>query len=393
MELQRRPTSLRRRKTELTAAVGGATVFVHKLCVDPELRTLIPPLTSEECESLRCNLLEQGCRESIVVWKGRNIILDGYHRYEICQRHGIPFDVLEKDFPNRSAAKIWMIDNQLARRNVTQYARSLLALELEPLLAGQARERQALGRKLKRSLNSAGCLSKSHETRDEVAKRAGVSHDTIAKVKLIIQKGTEKEKADLLNPDSNISIHKVYRRIRRNELKANTPPFPKKRFAVIYADPPYQFEFTESECRTVENHYHTMTHEELKNLPVPDIAGETCVLFLWAPACKLLEAASLLNSWGFSYRTHAIWVKNKIGMGHYFRTQHEVLLIGTKGNPPTPAENNRPPSIIRARRRRHSEKPEKVYELIEQMYPSFEKVELFARKTRKGWTSWGNEVP
>lgn len=366
---------------------------MHKLCVDPELRTLIPPLTSEEFESLRRNLLEQGCRESIVAWKGRNIILDGYHRYEICQKHRIPFDVLEKDFPNRNAAKIWMIDNQLARRNVTQYARSLLALELEPLLAEQARERQALGRRLKRPLNSAGCLSKSRETRDEVAKRAGVSHDTIAKVKLIIQKGTEKEKADLLNPDSNISIHKVYRRIRRNELKTNTPPFPKKKFAVIYADPPYQFEFTESECRTVENHYHTMTHEELKNLPVPNIAGENCVLFLWAPACKLLEAASLLNSWGFRYRTHAIWVKNKMGLGHYFRAQHEDLLLGVKGTPPTPAENNRPPSIIRARRRGHSEKPEKVYELIEQMYPSFEKVELFARKTRKGWTSWGNEVP
>ena len=367
---------------------------MHKLCVDPELRTLIPPLTSEEFESLRRNLLEQGCRESIVAWKGRNIILDGYHRYEICQKHRIPFDVLEKDFPNKNAAKIWMIDNQLARRNVTQYARSLLALELEPLLAEQARERQALGRKLKRPLNSAGCLSKSRETRDEVAKRAGVSHDTIAKVKLIIQKATETEKAQLLNPDATTSIHKVYRRIRRDELKANTPPFPKKKFAVIYADPPYQFEFTESQRRAVENHYHTMTHEELKSLPVPDVAGPDCVLFLWAPACMLLEAASLLNSWGFRYRTHAIWAKNKIGMGYYFRAQHEVLLLATKGSPPVPAERNRPPSIIQAPRAGHSEKPEKVYELIEQMYPRFEKIELFARpkEPRPGWTFWGNQV-
>ena len=227
------------------------------------------------------------------------------------------------------------------------------------------------------------------------AKRAGVSHDTIAKVRIILEKGTEEEKAQLNTPGSRVTIHKVYRRIRRDELKANTPPFPKKKFAVIYADPPYQFEFTESQRRAVENHYHTMTFEELKNLPVPDIAGENCVLLLWTPACKLIEAASLLNAWGFLYRTHAVWVKNTIGMGYYFRAQHEVLLLGIKGTPPAPSENNRPPSVIRARRRGHSEKPEKVYRLIEQMYPHIEKIELFARpkKPRPGWTFWGNEVP
>lgn len=82
-------------------------------------------------------------------------------------------------------------------------------------------------------------------------------------------------------------------------------------------------------------------------------------------------------------------------MGYYFRAQHEVLLLATKGNPPVPAERNRPPSVIHAARAGHSEKPEKVYELIEQMYPNFEKIELFARprKPRPGWKFWGNEVP
>lgn len=354
----------------------------------------MPPLTAQEYKSLERSLRREGCRDAIVVEKGTNAILDGEHRYGICQRYGIPFEVVEKDFPNKTAAKIWMVDNQLARRNLTPYARSVLALELEPLLAEQARERQAVGRRLKRPLNSAGCQSESRETRDEVAKRAGVSHDTIARVKLIRDEGTEEEKSRLMRPDCTLSINQVYRRVRRDQMRTETPPFPKRRFAVILADPPYEYEFTQAENRAVENHYPTMTLEAMKNLPIGEITDKDCVLLLWAPPPKLQEAITLLTAWAFSYRSGIVWVKDKIGMGYYARAQHEHLLIATKGNPPVPPPDKRPSSVIRAPRGRHSEKPEKVYELIEQMYPSFEKIELFARPTsrRAGWTYWGNEV-
>ena len=80
-------------------------------------------------------------------------------------------------------------------------------------------------------------------------------------------------------------------------------------------------------------------------------------------------------------------------MGYYFRQQHELLLLAVRGEPPTPTPESRRASVIRSARGKHSEKPHEFYDLIEAMYPRASKVELFARNTRNGWSSWGNQVP
>ena len=85
-------------------------------------------------------------------------------------------------------------------------------------------------------------------------------------------------------------------------------------------------------------------------------------------------------------------MKDKIGLGFFIRGQHELLLIATRGDMPSPLPANRPPSVIAAPRREHSRKPDEAYELIEGMYPELPKIELFARSTREGWAAWGNEV-
>jgi N6-adenosine-specific RNA methylase IME4 len=87
-----------------------------------------------------------------------------------------------------------------------------------------------------------------------------------------------------------------------------------------------------------------------------------------------------------------VWVKDRIGMGWYVRGRHEFLLIARRGDMPTPAEADRPDSVIEAPRERHSEKPSAAYDLIERMYPGAPKVELFARRHRPGWVAWGDEV-
>jgi N6-adenosine-specific RNA methylase IME4 len=87
-----------------------------------------------------------------------------------------------------------------------------------------------------------------------------------------------------------------------------------------------------------------------------------------------------------------VWVKPSIGMGYYFRQRHELLLVGKRGALPTPDAEDRPDSVIEAASGTHSEKPEKVYELLERMYPLLDRVELFARQARPGWASWGNQV-
>jgi N6-adenosine-specific RNA methylase IME4 len=135
-----------------------------------------------------------------------------------------------------------------------------------------------------------------------------------------------------------------------------------------------------------------MTWDELSALEISSIAENDAVMFMWAPGCKLQEALDLIKKWGFTYRSCAVWVKDKIGQGQYFRNQHELLLVAVRGNPPTPQPRDRTSSVIEAQRRRHSEKPENVYAIIETMYPNSSKIELFARTTRPNWASWGNEV-
>src|SRR5262249_54878479 len=96
--------------------------------------------------------------------------------------------------------------------------------------------------------------------------------------------------------------------------------------------------------------------------------------------------------WGFEYKTHVVWVKDWIGVGFWVHNQHEILLVAARGDMPTPAPANRPPSVIIAPRREHSRKPDEAYVLIERMYPDLPKIELFARQTRPGWAAWGNQV-
>ncbi len=90
--------------------------------IDPEFKSLIPPLGASEREQLESNLLASGCRDPLVVWKGHNILLDGHNRYEICTSEGIEFSTVSIDLPDRDAALDWIIRNQLGRRNLTPEA-------------------------------------------------------------------------------------------------------------------------------------------------------------------------------------------------------------------------------------------------------------------------------
>ena len=170
----------------------------------------------------------------------------------------------------------------------------------------------------------------------------------------------------------------------------SSPDRPVGKYSVILADPPWRYEFSETNSREIENQYPTMDLNEIRELKVP--AADDAILFMWTTAPKLEESFSVLNSWGFKYKSCAIWDKERKGMGYYFRINHEILLIGTKGTFPTPAPENRPDSIIRYPREGHSKKPDVFYEIIEAMYPGVPKIELFCRVARSGWAVWGNEV-
>lgn len=164
---------------------------------------------------------------------------------------------------------------------------------------------------------------------------------------------------------------------------------------ILYADPPWQYENPPmgGGNRSIENHYPTMTIDELKALDVSSCALENALLFMWATAPKLSECLELLEPWGFTYRTNLVWDKIDIGMGYYGRNQHELLLICKRGEIPPPPPDLRVPSLYSEPRTAHSRKPIYYYELIESWYSTLRKRELFSRApARPGWEEpWGNE--
>lgn len=169
---------------------------------------------------------------------------------------------------------------------------------------------------------------------------------------------------------------------------------PKKKYQIIYADPPWKYDFARqiknrpNRKQIVETHYPTMDLNEIKKLCIP--ADKNCVLFLWVTSPKLAEGLEVLKAWGFEYITSLIWDKINKGMGYWTRCQHEFILIGRKGKVSPPRLQIS--SIIKVKRFGHSKKPLEVYDIIEKMFPNNSKIELFARNKREGWDSWGNEI-
>jgi len=168
----------------------------------------------------------------------------------------------------------------------------------------------------------------------------------------------------------------------------------KKIYGVILADPPWRWEPYSRQTgmdRSADNHYPTMTTEAIKTLEIP--AADDCVLFLWATVAMLPQALEVMTAWGFAYRSACAWVKDKPGTGYWFRSQFELLLVGTKGSIPAPAPGDQCSSVISAPRGRHSKKPEAFYGEIDRMFPNLPKLEMFARgEAGCGWDYWGNEA-
>lgn len=160
-------------------------------------------------------------------------------------------------------------------------------------------------------------------------------------------------------------------------------------YGVIYADPPWRYTDA-TPNRAIENHYPTMSDEEICALNVP--AAKDCILYLWAVAPKLPEAIDVMRAWGFAYKTSAVWDKEILGMGYWFRGQHELLLVGTRGKVSPPPQPLRISSVIRCRRGRHSAKPDYVRDQIAAWFPAVTRLEMFSRIRRPGWSAFGNEI-
>ena len=182
---------------------------------------------------------------------------------------------------------------------------------------------------------------------------------------------------------------------------STTPPIPMGKFRVIYADPPWKYNDERQQTTgAAVDHYRVMSIDELCDLQDPDgrhVKDLTCdrsILFLWATSPMAPEGFRLLDAWGFRYKAMYVWDKVRGYYGHYNDVRHELLLIGTKGAGCTQEGETLHDSVVQVERSSaHSQKPAEFYDIIESMYPGGPYIELFARNTRPGWNSWGNEVP
>ena len=175
--------------------------------------------------------------------------------------------------------------------------------------------------------------------------------------------------------------------------------FPKKKYQIIYADPPWQFRARSAKgnSKSAVNHYNVMTIDDIKKMPVQDIADKNCILFMWVTMPNLIEGIDTINSWGFEYKTCAFnWVKrNKKapswfwGMGFWTRSNSELCLLATKGNPKRISASVH--QVIDDPIREHSRKPDCVREKIIQLCGDLPRIELFARQEVEGWDYFGNQ--
>ena len=175
-----------------------------------------------------------------------------------------------------------------------------------------------------------------------------------------------------------------------------------KKFATILADPPWQFQNRTGKVAPEHrrlNRYGTMTLDSIKALPIADAAADTAHLYLWVPNALLPEGLAVMMAWGFQYKSNIVWHKVRKdggpdgrGVGFYFRNTTELVLFGVRGkNARTLAPGRRQVNILKTQKREHSRKPDEFYNIVEACSPG-EYLELFARGSRPGWTTWGNQA-
>lgn len=237
-------------------------------------------------------------------------------------------------------------------------------------------------------------LSDRHEGKKAKAAMSGLNASAIARAEAL-----DRARPDLAAKvvSGELKPADARRQMKRESVAAKVQDLPSGRFTVIYADPPW--DYNDKQGGTIsesygaaEKHYPSMSLEELKALGVPGLSAPDCVLFLWS-TCPLLEQAlELARAWGFKYKAQFVWDKIKHNMGHYNSVRHELLLICTRGSA-VPEKAKLFDSVQSIERKAHSAKPEEFREIIETLYPSGRKVELFRRGAApKGWSVWGNEA-
>jgi N6-adenosine-specific RNA methylase IME4 len=404
------------------------------------VRARIRALREETVAALMESMATQGQIASISICYPNGqvspVLVAGRHRLEAAKRlKWEAIDAVEIAHTSDDQTRLIEIDENLIRGELSPAERAIHVAERKRVyeaLHPETRQGGAAGNKgggrgkapIKEAESATLICSFSDDTSARIGRSARSLREDSARAKHIprladtigttLDKGEEldalaklsvEEQAKVIDKAAageKVSARPVVKRLRRAsreaELAENTRAASAlaghKLYGVIYADPPWRFEPYSRETgmdRAADNHYPTMTTDDIAAMKIP--AADDCVLFLWATAPMAPDALRVMAAWGFTYKSQAVWVKDRPGTGYWFRNQHEVLMVGTRGNIPAPAPGERFGSVIAAPVGRHSAKPFRFAEIIEELFPNAALLELFAREGRAGWDSWGLEAP
>ena len=417
---------------------------MQQLTINPELKSLIPPLTAEEFKQLETNVLAEGIREPIITWQGT--IVDGHNRYELAQMYDLPFKVKEMQFSTMEDCMDWMINNQLGRRNVTEpqkayligkkyenekqrlggqtkgvgqnvppvstaerlgeefgisdkqvkrnqdFAKGVdLLANVQPELKGQIF--QGKSDLNKQDVQEFGKISKQAQKEvkqsaifvsdEELKRQINERAAEMAKAKLAEMEEEKKRKIEEKKAERIELIEKQKRDIQESKLMELNGLYD-----VISVDPPWNYgrEY-DPETSRVANPYPEMSTEQIKALRLP--FSNDSILFLWTTHKFLPDAFEILKEWGFEYKATLVWNKEKIGMGAWFRMQCEFCLFAVKGKPFW--NNTTERDIIVESRREHSRKPDAFFNMVDKLCVG-RKLEYFSREQREGWEVYGNDT-
>ena len=368
----------------------------HDLNPHPLNKELFTDLSTDSYQQLKEDIEKRGIQDPLHITK-ENTIISGHQRQRIARELEIQVPCIIRD----DLKEDWQIEEQLIsdnllRRHLSDYQKVVCSERLRDIERGKAKQRQGTRTDLKENFPVNFRESDKHkrETNAILANKVGMSGRQYDKARKIYHTAPEdiKEKWQ----SGELSTHGAYKKLQVEEKKkrrkesTETPPLPTDRYEVLYVDCPWRYDFSKDTSDEIEQKYSTMTVQELKELDIP--AAENAVIYMWATAPKLIEALEVMDAWGFTYKTNAIWDKEWIGMGFWFRGQHELLLVGTKGSFSPPKEKNRVSSVFRKKREEHSKKPDEIQDHITEAFPNRKKIELFARRKKDGWASWGDEL-
>lgn len=404
------------------------------LKIDNEFKNLIPPLKTEELERLEKSILTEGIRDALIVWG--DVLIDGHNRYAIANKHGLSYKTKALEFDGREDVVLWIINNQLGRRNLTPQQMSYLIgkrYEVEKKKKGGTGANQYTEQidqndpsatadrisdetgvsapTVRRDAKYSQAIDIIAETLGDDAKDAILTaevrlskKDTLALADLapkepeVVKQIVITDKKSVAQAKRELTRRKQLDRVSELEEQAKAQNIQEK-YRVVYADPPWQYNDSgiindSDNYGRAERHYPTLSIETLCAMgdAIKEISAKDAVLFLWVTSPFLEDCFQVINAWGFKYKTSFVWDKIGHNFGHYNSVRHEFLLVCTRGNC-TPDALKLFDSVQSIQKsKKHSEKPEEFREIIETLYTHGKRVELFARKETEGWDVWGNEV-